>query len=256
MRILGWVFLFFLILAGVVIGIDKVTTTGEKKLVGASLRYNEGRGDLELLGSRKWVAGTTTVQQSRRAAVLLEDYYYCHRQSGNVMRIPRTYQTDFASLPPYARLLTDRVGDSTEPAKIHDWLYSVGEKSGTVQREEYREKADRIFLDALQDNDVGLATRTIMYLAVRLGGGAAYGRPDEWDGRFRDTESGEITEPPFDKPETAFFARIDCDDFDEEIILLAACASTDETLRFKNTELTEFTRAIEDRGWRCLDPVE
>lgn len=255
MRIVGWLFVLFLLALGGIYTIDALTRSSERKLIGASLKFEQGRASFKTLGSRKWTAPPEVTQQNRRAAILLQDYFYCHRQSGQVFRIPRGYQTDFASIPAVARLLTDRMGDTLEPAKIHDWLYSVGEGAADTSKEVKRAEADKIFLDAMEDNGVGLATRWIMYQSVRLGGGNAYGRGDEWNDRFRDTDTGEIVAPPIEKPSTASFAQINCQQFDEELMFLAACASTDETIRFhQQREIDEYTAAV-DKGWRCLPPI-
>ena len=147
------------------------------------------------------------------------------------------------------------MGGSLEPAAIHDWLYSVGEKAETKDRSTYRKKVDQVFHDALQDNDVGLATRTIMYLAVRMGGGGAYGRDDEWQGRFRDPVTGDELGPPFDKPATATIATINCDEFLQEAQMIVACASTDPSLRFVIDREQEERDAILARGFRCLPTV-
>ena len=81
-----------------------------------------------------------------------------------VLTVPKGFTTDLASVPrlPGAYLLFN--GKARRSAILHDWLYT----------ERYpREWADMVFLAAME-NEVGAIPRTLMYWAVRLGGGAYY----------------------------------------------------------------------------------
>lgn len=134
----------------------------------------------------------------RRVAVLTDDYYYCYPLTHEVIRVPKGFETDFASIPYATSALFDPMGDNSEAAVLHDYLYAVGEPG-------QREKADSIFLDTLAAHGVDPLRRKLMYEAVRMGGGAAYGSPAEW--RFVDPETQKpIKAPP--KPKSAIVATL------------------------------------------------
>ncbi len=139
----------------------------------------------------------------RRVAVVTEDYYYCYPLTRQVFRVPRGFETDFASIPVWASAVFNPIGDDAEAAVVHDWLYAVGEPGG-------REEADAIFLYALQQSRVPALERKLMYEAVRAGGAGSYGAPGEW--RFVDPETEKPVKPP-KKPPTAVVATLkSCDD--------------------------------------------
>jgi hypothetical protein len=231
MRWLGLFLVSMLAAIGLITIIDLATTSGASRLVGGSPVYLEGDDPVVMAGGRIVRFPPLLQQDERRAAVLDEDYFYCVPRNGAVIRLARGYQTDFASIPGFARLLVDRLGGSLEPAGIHDWLYSVGEAAGTPEREAKRLEADDIFLRALEDNDVGLATRTIMYWAVRLFGGDHYGTGEEWKGRLKNPVTGENLKAPPLPPTVGALDVIDCTNFSEEINRLVLCYSTNAEWR-------------------------
>lgn len=142
-------------------------------------------------------------RQGRRVAVLLEDWFYCYPETNEVFMVPRTYETDFASIPPLARWAVNPFGNHAEAAVVHDWLYAVGE-SIESEREAARQKADNVFRYAMKEQNVNVAKRNLMYQAVRFGGGDAFGRADEWDEGFKDPETfARISPPPVSKPDHA-----------------------------------------------------
>jgi hypothetical protein len=139
----------------------------------------------------------------RRVAVITEDYYYCYPQTRQVIRVPRGFETDFASIPYWVSAVFNPIGDDAEAAVVHDWLYAVGEK-------DQREQADSIFLYAMQQAHVPPLQSKMMYEAVRAGGAASYGAPSEW--RFVDPETEKPVRAP-KKPPTAVVATLkSCDD--------------------------------------------
>jgi hypothetical protein len=139
----------------------------------------------------------------RRVAVLTDDFFYCYPLTHEVIRVPKGFETDFASIPYAASAIIDPMGDNMEAAVVHDYLYAVGEVG-------QREKADTIFLDALAQHHVDPIRRKLMYEAVRSGGGYNYGAPSEW--RFSDPETQKpIKAPP--KPRSAIVAKLNrCED--------------------------------------------
>lgn len=228
LTILGRAVLVFFSLLGVINVIDVLTAGGESKLLGGSPIYES-----DAVAGRDVVFPKNLQQGGRRAAVLDEDYYFCSR-NGDIMRIPRGFKTDFASIPDIGRVLIDRFGWSIEPAVIHDWLYAIGEGTTAEERESHRGAADRIFLEALEDNGVGLATRSLMFAAVRLFGHAPYEESEKWDGRIVDPATGQPFENQvFAQPKTGVLDTIgDCKKFfasdGGSIRPLVACYSTDE----------------------------
>ena len=139
----------------------------------------------------------------RRVAVITEDYYYCYPLTRQVVRVPRGFETDFASIPVWASAVFNPIGDNAEAAVVHDWLYAVGEKG-------QRDQADNIFLYAMQQSHVPAMQSKLMYEAVRAGGAPNYGAPGEW--RFVDPETEKPVRAP-KKPASAVVATLrSCDD--------------------------------------------
>jgi hypothetical protein len=139
----------------------------------------------------------------RRVAVVTEDYYYCYPLTRQVIRVPRGFETDFASIPIWMSAVFNPIGDNAEAAVVHDWLYAVGEKG-------QREQADAIFLYAMQQSHTPALQTKVMYEAVRAGGAPNYGAPGEW--RFVDPETEKPARAP-KKPATAVVATLhSCDD--------------------------------------------
>ncbi len=139
----------------------------------------------------------------RRVAVITEDYYYCYPLTRQVIRVPRGFETDFASIPIWVSAVFNPIGEDAEAAVVHDWLYAVGEKG-------QREQADSIFLYAMQQAHVPPLQSKMMYEAVRAGGAGAYGAPSEW--RFVDPETEKPVRAP-KKPSTAVVATLrQCED--------------------------------------------
>ena len=144
----------------------------------------------------------------RRVAVITEDYYYCYPLTHQVIRVPRGFETDFASIPIWISAVFNPIGDDAEAAVVHDWLYAVGEPG-------QREQADSIFLYAMEQSKVPILQRKTMYEAVRAGGAANYGAPSEW--RFVDPETEKAVRAP-KKPKTAVVATLrSCDDLRSQL---------------------------------------
>ncbi len=55
------------------------------------------------------------------------------------------------------------------PSIVHDYLYTYGHKTGWTRKE-----ADRLFLESLKVEGVGLIRRRVMWLAVRAAGSRAW----------------------------------------------------------------------------------
>ena len=91
---------------------------------------------------------------------------YKHDHFGIIV-VPAGFVTDLDSVPrlPFAYMLTKNA--SREAAVVHDYLYETG-KIG--KREISRADADRVFLDAMVDEDVAWWQRRMVWLGVRVGG--------------------------------------------------------------------------------------
>lgn len=90
--------------------------------------------------------------------------YEC--RDGSIIRVPRGFVTDFASVPriPVAWLVAGDTGHRA--AVIHDWLYESHETS--------RDVADRLFYEILREDGEPSWRAWLMYVTVRLFGGHVY----------------------------------------------------------------------------------
>lgn len=95
------------------------------------------------------------------------------------------FVTDLASIPRWASIILPQDGPWVKAAIIHDYLYATGGtgqwKNGpvTITRPTpySREEADRILLQGMENRGVDVVRRTIIYLAVRVGGVFGWRRP-------------------------------------------------------------------------------
>jgi len=227
-------------LLGVIWTVDRLTVGGGEGIVGGSPVYLPGE-DAEMMLTGRVVRLPPLLQRdNRRAAVLDEDYYFCDRDSGAVIRIPRGFVTDFASIPDIGRLVIDRFGSSLEPATVHDWLYALGAGVTPAERESFRTEADTIFLDALAANGVGRATQWVMFAAVRVFGSGPYDTSRDWTGRLLDPNTGKAFEPDIPRPQAVgILDHIDCQKFQDEINRLVGCYSTNAGQLFDEARRVE-----------------
>ncbi|MEL7130665.1 MAG: DUF1353 domain-containing protein [Pseudomonadota bacterium] len=131
-------------------------------------------------------------RERRRLAVVTRPFGFLATLGKERIAIiaPTRFETDFASIPSVARWLISPFGRHAEAAVIHDWLYALGPEGDRIARR----RADRIFRIALKRVGVGFLLRTIMFLAVRVGGKRAFGRGDGL--RFRSLGSLDLIDPP------------------------------------------------------------
>lgn len=102
---------------------------------------------------------------------LLEDYYY--EVNGYIIKVPKGFITDLASVPRIFWSIFPPFGDYTAAAIVHDYLYSKENNTGIN-----RTLADKIFLFIMKELGVCLFKRTAMYKAVRI-----FGEPS-WKEKF------------------------------------------------------------------------
>lgn len=89
-----------------------------------------------------------------------------------LIRAPRGFETDLASIPKGFRWLISQNENHRKAAVIHDFLYS---KKGDIGFPKYsRKESDEIFLYAMKCSGVSWIKRSIMFRAVRVGGWFAW----------------------------------------------------------------------------------
>ena len=131
-----------------------------------------------------------------RTWVLRKDFSYDvgKENSGETIRVPAGFITDFVSVPRLFWVFFPRWGKYGNAAVVHDYLY-------WVQPAEYpRKRADEIFLEGMRDA-LGVDTKKakLLYYSVRAGGWAAWAKnkKDKQNGisKFVKLEEGMIEIP-------------------------------------------------------------
>ncbi len=109
--------------------------------------------------------------------LILREYVYEIEDSGQAIRIPAGFVTDFASIPQALWSLGfSPNGRYSRAALIHDFLY--WSQSCT------REQADNLFLLAMRNSNVSSVDQRVVYLGVRAGGAVP------WAGNAGEKTSG------------------------------------------------------------------
>ena len=141
---------------------------------------------------------------SRRVAAVAQPFGFVCKLANRerlAVVVPAGYVTDFASIPRAVHFIISPFGKHAEAAVIHDWLYALG----TPKDRKSRRTADKAFAKALKLLEVNFFKRTIMYLAVRLGGGGGYGLAEDFV--FRNLEDLTVLDPlPAREPFMTSFA--------------------------------------------------
>ena len=90
--------------------------------------------------------------------------------SRTLVRIPRGFVTDFASMP-LGIVFKSPGGKWDKPAVVHDLLYKQGYvESDMLQKRITRKDADLIFKEAMAVAGVNWFARHLIYAGVRMGG--------------------------------------------------------------------------------------
>lgn len=100
---------------------------------------------------------------SNGKGILLEEYVY--DINGYLIRVPKSFITDGASVPKSLQWLYNPYGKYINAAVIHDYLYSVYNNTGIN-----RTLADKIFRHIMQENGIDKRTIKRFYIAVRCFG--------------------------------------------------------------------------------------
>lgn len=106
------------------------------------------------------------------------DYEVGALGSGRIIRVPKGFVTDFASIPQLFWNILPPWGVYGKACIVHDYLYQGGvimEAYPTlpgvvIHRDPTREEADNILREAMDALGVGWWTRNIIFRGVRLGG--------------------------------------------------------------------------------------
>ena len=98
---------------------------------------------------------------------VMEDYYY--KTSRGVIRVPKGFRTDYASVPRIFRNIINSYGKHGRAAVVHDWLYSNQCKIDIT-----REEADKRFSEIMKECGVGSIKRNLMYRMVRIFGASHF----------------------------------------------------------------------------------
>lgn len=83
--------------------------------------------------------------------------------------VPKSFDTNFASVPKILWSILPPVGKHTQAAVLHDYLYTFGFGLGVSRKE-----ADEIFYEALLVSRVAKPAAYIIYQCVRLFGKSHY----------------------------------------------------------------------------------
>lgn len=103
--------------------------------------------------------------------------------AGDTITVPAGFITDLASVPRIFWDLFPPDGPWTEAAVVHDTLYFTrggadlwnGRRCIGRSQPYSRADCDAILREAMADLGVGLVSRTMIWAAVRVGGGNAFG---------------------------------------------------------------------------------
>ena len=100
---------------------------------------------------------------SNGKAILLEEYIY--EINGYLIRVPKSFITDGASVPHSLQWLYNPYGKYINAAVVHDYLYSVYNNTGIN-----RTLADKIFKHIMKETGVDSRTIRRFYNAVKYFG--------------------------------------------------------------------------------------
>ncbi len=89
------------------------------------------------------------------------------------IEVPEGFETDFASVPRIPIFYTLFGNRAHREAVLHDYLYRIDARTSKYDLI-FREKADAVFLEAMEVRGKSFFVRWPMYFGVRLGGWTAY----------------------------------------------------------------------------------
>jgi hypothetical protein len=92
---------------------------------------------------------------------------------GFLIRIPKGFKTDLASIPRLLRPLFQVNGNHRQAAVLHDYLYA--KKGRLLVIKKTRAECDLMFFKAMLQSGVPVWKARLMYFGVRVGGWASWG---------------------------------------------------------------------------------
>jgi hypothetical protein len=92
--------------------------------------------------------------------VVLDSHFVYIDDSVGVIYVPKGFDSDLASIPPFAQSFISKVGKYDAAAVVHDWLYSSQLFDKLI--------CDKVFLRAMKDAGVSYFKRTLMYFTVKM----------------------------------------------------------------------------------------
>ena len=104
---------------------------------------------------------------SNGKAILLEEYVY--EINGYLIRVPKSFITDGASVPHSLQWLYNPFGKYIKAAVIHDYLYSVYNNTGIN-----RTLSDKIFRHIMKETGVDSRIARKFYAAVKYFGATSW----------------------------------------------------------------------------------
>lgn len=121
--------------------------------------------------------------------MVLAEFVYHVGGLDTLIKVPRGFVTDFASVPKIFHPILPKVGRHGKAAVLHDWLYHLVRK-GTLARV----VADAMFLDAMLTLKIPTWKNRALFYGVRLGGWASVKKKNPWPSMV-DPETGEEIVP-------------------------------------------------------------
>ena len=101
-------------------------------------------------------------ERSRFRFEVYENHFEYHTNGGEIVSVPVSFRTDFASVPWFFRRVVPATGRYNEATVIHDYLCFLSNKMQYNRR-----KADRIFYEAMIDLEVNKLKCFIIWSGVR-----------------------------------------------------------------------------------------
>ena len=111
-------------------------------------------------------------REGRQLFKLLREVHYASDLLRTIVKVPRGYVTDFASVPRLPLTWLVAGGTGYEAAVVRDWLYTTHAVDGKAIT---RAQADDVFKEAIGASQDTNAPAGLMWLAVRAGGRGAWG---------------------------------------------------------------------------------
>lgn len=126
------------------------------------------------------------IKKGRSLWGLQRDLVYRTGHGDDRITVPAGFVTDLASIPRWCWMLLPPDGPWVKAAIVHDFLYATSGEGRWKRRVDGRTRdlaysraeADQVFREALENRGVDRVRRTILWLAVRIGGAGGWGLDD------------------------------------------------------------------------------